>query len=127
MARKLFKAKLKTAGKTPEELLKEYDGPKPSDEFIQNMIKANDSIDGLEVVLMDHWSGEDYSMVAWQEKDNDVFRDFIYQSEQDEFFGSYVDDREEFLKDWDSGDYSPMGSLTFGTYEVEILGELEGK
>lgn len=127
MARPIYIAKLKTAGKTHEQILAEYEGPRPSDEFIQNIKKAYDSIDGLEVAVLKSGISEGYVIGGWQGKDDHLFRDFIYQAEQDEFFGTYVDDYEGFLKAWMSGEYEPMGSLTFDHKEVEILEKLEAK
>jgi hypothetical protein len=42
----------------------------------------------------------------------------------------YVEDCEEFLKDWNSGEYEPAGSLVFNSEDIEIIQELlrkEGK
>lgn len=41
------------------------------------------------------------------EKDKELH----YMFEQDSSFGLYIDDREEFDKDWDSGDYEQDGSI----------------
>jgi len=120
----LFKAKLNTGGKTPEQIKSAFDGPEPSEEEIQNWIKAYDLIAGIEVVVMKDWSGNGYCLVAWQDKDDEKIREFIYQAEQDEMFGSYVNEREEFIKDWDSDEYSPAGSLLFNSEDVEIIEEL---
>lgn len=123
---KLFRVKLKTAGKTPDQILSAYDGPKPNEEEVKNLIKAYDSLDGIEVVVSKSLISDGYCLAAWQNKDENLIRDFVYQAEQDEFFGSYVDDREEFIKDWESDDYSPPGSMVFENDDVEIIEELSG-
>lgn len=124
---RLFKVILKTAGKTEEELLKQYEGPKPSDKFIKDMKKAYDSLDGLEILAMKSFVSDGYIAIGWEEEDDHLIRDFIYQAEQDEYFGTYVDEREEFLNDWKNCDYDPMGSLSFSAEEVEIIEQQEGE
>jgi hypothetical protein len=121
----LYKAKLHTGGKTPEQIKSDFDGPEPNEKEIQNWIKAYDLIAGIEVAVMKSRSGSGYCLVSWQKKDDEKIRDFIYQVEQDEMFGTYVNEREEFIKDWDSGEYSPAGSLVFNSEDVEIIEELK--
>lgn len=124
---KLYRAKLHTGGKTPEQIKSSFDGPEPSEEEIKNWTKAYDLADGLEVIVTRSWTGSDYSLIAWDEKDDENIREFIYQVEQDGMFGTYVDEREEFIKDWESGEYSPAGSLVFDEKDVEIIEELKTK
>lgn len=124
---KLFNAKLNTKGKTPEQILSDYAGPKPSDNEVQSWIKAYNSISGIEVVVMESWLGEGYTLAMWNPENDELIRDFIYQAEQDPYFGSYINAREEFIKDWESNDYSPSASLSFNKEDVEIIGELKRK
>jgi hypothetical protein len=124
-SKRIFKAVLKTAGKKVEELFNQYEGPKPNKKFIMDMKKAYESIDGLKILVMKSFISDGYIAIAWEEEDDHLIRDFIYQAEQDEYFGTYVDERDEFLKDWKTGDYSPMGSLSFSSEEIEIIEEME--
>ncbi|GIN89878.1 hypothetical protein J22TS1_09290 [Siminovitchia terrae] len=39
---------------------------------------------------------------------------------EDEMFGTYIDQRDEFLRDWESEEYSPTGSLVFKEEDVEV-------
>ncbi len=43
-------------------------------------------------------------------QDDEKICDFVYQIEQDKLFGLYVNQREEFLKDWDAEEYDPAGA-----------------
>ncbi|MFL0365351.1 hypothetical protein ACH0BF_20295 [Pseudobacillus sp. 179-B 2D1 NHS] len=128
---KLYRAKLHTGGKTPEQIKSSFngpfDGPEPSNEEIQVWSKAYDLADGLEVIVKKSWTGNDYSLIAWDDTDDEKIREFIYQVEQDGMFGTYVDEREEFIKDWESGEYCPAGSLLFNEKDVEIIEELKQK
>lgn len=126
----LYKARLKTAGKTPEQIKADYEGgigPLPSDEEIQSWIKVYDLISGTEITAMKSPLSDGYCPVAWDEIDDDKFREFVYQAEQDPYFGTYVDEREEFLNDWKTGEYCPTGTLTFDSADVEIIEEIKGK
>jgi hypothetical protein len=124
----LYKAKLHTAGKTPEQILKGYDGLTPSDEVVQGIIKAYNLIDGLEVVVSNSFYGKDtYTLIIWNKSDDDKFKEFSYLLEQDPFMGTYVNEREQFDKDWDSEQYEPPGSLSFQKSDVEIIVKVEQK
>jgi hypothetical protein len=123
-----YKARLKTGGKTPEQIKADYDGglgSAPSEEEVQNWIKAYDLISGIELIVMKHPISDGYVPVSYDEEDDCKIRDFVYQAEQDPYFGTYINERDEFLEDWKSGDYSPMGSLTFSSDDVEIIEELK--
>jgi hypothetical protein len=122
----LYKARLHTAGKTPEQLLKGYDGSTPSDEVVQGIIKAFNLIDGLEVLVSNSFYGKDiYTLFLWNEADDDKFKKFSYLLEQDPFMGTYVDEREQFEKDWYSDKYEPPGSLSFQTSDIEIIEQIK--
>lgn len=79
---------------------------------------------GIEVVVLKSQISDGYCLVAWDKKDDMKMRDFIYQIEQDPFFGTYVNEHEEFLKDWESKEYEPCASFTFETKDVEIIEKL---
>lgn len=130
MFEKLFKAKFKTAKKTLEQLKGEYTDSLPSDKELLALLEAFRNLDGVEVVVYERHSigADNYGVFAWDEGNELVdakIRDFFYQIEQDDLFGQYIDDREEFLSDWKSGEYSPVGSLAFEKYDIEIIEELQ--
>jgi hypothetical protein len=121
-----YKAKFKTAGKTAEQILKDFTfGPKPSDEVIQGIIKAYDLIDGLGVAVMDNFTDDGYLLAGWNKKDEERIKELIYAFEQDPVVGTYVDDRDQFEKDWDAGDYDSPGSLSIDKDDVEIIEQLK--
>ena len=70
---KMFKAILRTAGKTPEDIKQMYDGsvgPEPSEEEIQGYIDVYNKLDGLEVVVYDRGQlgVADYGLYVWQKR-----------------------------------------------------------
>jgi len=126
---KMFKAILQTAGKTPEDIKKMYDGsvgPEPSEEEIQGYINVFNKLDGLEVVVYDRSNLDvaDYGLYVWQEKDDECIRELFYQAEQDPYFGTYVNERDEFIKDWEAEEYEFGPSPTFSADDVEIIEEI---
>lgn len=120
----VYKAKLHTAGKTPEQILKSFNfGPKPSDEVVKGIIKAYDLADGMEVYVTDSFDNG-YSLLSYRKSDESKFKEIIYAFEQDPFVGTYVGEREQFNKDWDAGEYEAPGSLSLDKEDVEIIEKL---
>ena len=118
-----FKAKLRTGGKTIEQIKNEFAsfGEPLSDEEAEKWVAVNDLIDGMEVVVMESFDKENFYLVAYDDADESKIRDFIYQAEQDDYFGSYIDMREEFLNDWNSNNYEPNGSLSFSPEVIHSI------
>ncbi|MED3575799.1 hypothetical protein [Cytobacillus praedii] len=126
----LYKAKLKTGGKTPEQILATYEGPdqigpKPDDKEVQAWIKVFNDLDGIEVLVLKSFTGEDWALASWMADDDEKVMEFVYLAEQDPYFGSYVDERKEFINDWKSEEYEPAGALVFAVTDVEIIEELK--
>ncbi|MGM7634188.1 hypothetical protein [Bacillus sp. Hm123] len=124
---KLFKGKLKTGDKTPEQVRNEFDGWDPSDQEIQSWIKAYNLVDGIEVVVMESWLHEGYILAGWDDDVDEKVREYVYLVEQDPVFGAYVDEREEFINDWKNERYESAGSLVFKPEDVEIIEQLKRK
>lgn len=120
---KLFKAKLCTGGKTADDIISDFEGD-VSEEEIRDWQHALNLIDGKEIIVTKILKDR-YTLVSWMDEDDEAFRDYIYQAEQDDMFGTYIDDREEFLKDWKNEVYEPTGSLGFDKKDVEIIEELK--
>ncbi|UKJ43480.1 hypothetical protein [Lysinibacillus sp. ACHW1.5] len=126
---KIFKAILRTAGKTPDDIKQMYDGsvgPEPSEEEIQGYIDVYNKLDGLEVVVYDRgqFGVADYGLYVWQKEDDERIRELFYQAEQDPYFGTYVNERDEFIKDWEAEEYEFGPSPTFRADDVEIIEEI---
>lgn len=122
---KLFQARFKTGGKTPEQIIESYSSSKPDNGEIQRWIEAYNIIDGLEVAVMEGVLGDGFHLIGWNEKDDHKVRDFVYAAEQDPIFGTYIDEYEEFCKDWKSEKYEPVGALTFVSSDIEIVEEIK--
>lgn len=120
----IYKGVLRTSGKTDEQIKESFNNEFGSitQEEMNDYKKMMDIVDGLEVFVTDSfYGGDSYSLVSWVEKDNDKWKEFVYLAEQDSMFGTYVDEREQFDKDWDMEEYEPNASLVFNKDDVEIL------
>ena len=85
---KIFRAHLRTAGKTVEDIKKMYDGSdgqEPSKEEIQRYINVLNSLEGLEVLVFDrsHLGESDYGLYLWKKEDGERIRELFYEAEQD--------------------------------------------
>lgn len=131
---KIYKGKFKTAGKTNEEIMSEYDesiGPLPTNEELELWKKTLIAIDGAEVYITDSIFGTEdrMALVGWPQKSDSAIKEFVYAAEQDPMFGKYQDEREQFNRDWVADEYEPVASLTVSASDIEIieqLGEFNG-
>ena len=82
-------------------------------EDIERSLKAKKLLNGQVAILSSETfglDGADYPIYGLE--NDDVFKEYVWLLEQDPVFGTYIDDRESFDKDWENGDYSPDGVLT---------------
>ncbi|MBN6889919.1 hypothetical protein ACUXCC_003456 [Cytobacillus horneckiae] len=126
----LYRARLKTAGKTPEQILADYEGPnqigpKPDEKEVNSWIQVYNILHGIEVIVAKDFVGDDYVVTSWKDEDDNKIMEYFYLAEQDPLFGTYFEEREEFLKDWKSNEYCPSATVIFAKNDVEIIEKLE--
>lgn len=92
----------------------------PDDPDYQLWKKIYEYMDGETAIVMKSTSG-DGTYLFLGLKDKEKNKELHYMFEQDSFIGVYIDDREEFDKDWDSGDYEPDGCHYLNPENVEFL------
>lgn len=119
MEYKLQKAILHTSGKDADNEMEKYS--QEEREIMQQYMAA---WDGVHVTVSNFLDGE-YSVVGWPPEWDEKAKEAIYLMEQDPTFGKYVDDREQFEKDWAAGAWEPGGSIVFSPDMVEIIGDLK--
>lgn len=112
---RLIRAILHPKQKTAEEFKEEY--PDMSDEEIAYAIKINEMLDGQEAIVSPH--GENYDLIGLV--DPVLNKEVSYQLEQDPECGSYINNRDQFNKDYDSKNYSADFFHYFEKNEVEEL------
>jgi len=114
--RKIREAKLKTQGM--------YADLDHNDADYLLWVKIAEYMDGETALVIESSSGSgEYVFLAL--KDEKKNKELIYMMEQDRMFGCYIDDREGFDEDWDSGEYEPAGCHYLAPENVELL-ESEG-
>lgn len=119
---KLIFAILHTSDMTVEKIKAE--SPEVSDADAQNLANVFAIMDGQKSVLLPSWADDnDYSFVGLADRSTD--RELSYRMEQDSFVGCFVDQREEFDTEYDSGNYSRDVSFCFNKKYAEVIPEKE--
>jgi len=120
----LFEAILHTGGKTAEKLRVEF-GDVTEDE-IQSYIKILDAMDGQKaLVATSLLDPNEYAYMGLL--DETQGKEVTYLMEQDPMMGCYIDQREQFDRDYDSGNYCPEGVWTLKKENVEIIGPFKAQ
>ncbi len=120
---KVVKCRLKTGGKSIEEIRERYKGQGMVYRDFENIQRANEQFDGL-TVLLSLWSydhHESYHLHNWEPTDDERIMMAIYYSEQVHPFPQYKNDLESFKKDWAAGTYSSDCALCFEPADVEEI------
>lgn len=123
---KIVRARLKTGGKTVQEVREKLTGRGFTVRDFQSIIKAGNYLDGLEVWLT-LWSYDNHSkwhLWNWKKEDDEKVMLAMYQAEQFHPYANYrayKDNFELFKQEWDAEEYDPGASYTFEFDEVEVL------
>lgn len=121
----IYRATLHTGGKTREQVKQQFDTPATEKE-IDETLEYYNKLDGATVFVTEGLF-KSYDLISWPEEESKRMKEAIYLVEQDSMFGTYIDQREEFDADWEAGNYSPSGILTFDKADVEIIAEIKVK
>lgn len=115
----LFEAILHTGGETAEQFRAEE--PDVTDDEIQCYIKIFDAMDGQRAIVVPSFFGpNEYNYGGLL--DEAQGKEVAYLMEQDPMMGCYIDQREQFNRDYDSGEYCPVATWTLKKEQVEIIG-----
>ncbi|KUF37427.1 hypothetical protein [Lysinibacillus sp. F5] len=118
----LYQLKFNTAQMTVETIRDMYTTMPPANEELEALLKAYHNLHGNEFLgLCFGYASDSWSIHTWNDENDDAIRDFVYQIEQDEMFGTYHDAREEFLSKWANGEYEPSASWHIPKAFVEVI------
>ncbi|MEK3699326.1 hypothetical protein NYE33_20350 [Paenibacillus sp. FSL R10-2199] len=118
----IYKLRFNTSSKSADEIKASYDSNHPSTEVLEKMAEAFRNLNNTEVVGAEwDYSPNTYSVYGWDDNDDEKFKELIYWIEQDDFFGSYNDDRNRFETDWKAGDYEPAAALHFDKSDFVVI------
>lgn len=125
---KIILCRLKTGGKTIQEIRERHKGQGLTYRDFENIQKANEQFDGLKVQLSvwDYDNGEYYHLFKWEIPDDEKMMIGVYYAEQTHPRPIYKDNFEEFRRDWLSGEYDSRAALVFhrdDVEEIEIISE----
>lgn len=120
---KIIRCRLKTGGKSIQEIREKYKGQGMVYRDFENMQKANEQFNGLTLLLSlwDYDKHESYHMHNWEQDDDERVMMAIYYSEQVHPYPRYKDDLESFKADWAAEKYDPGCVLCFDPADVEEL------
>ncbi|MER2039696.1 MAG: hypothetical protein ABS944_16235 [Solibacillus sp.] len=122
----LYRLRFKTAHKTAEDIKKDYSSNPPSIELLEQIAESYRNLDGAEAVgAAWEYSPDSYSIYAVEKEADEMLKEFTYLQEQDELFGNYINDREQFNEDWANEKYEAMGAMHFDRTDFEVLEELK--
>lgn len=120
---KIIKCRLKTGGKSVEQIRAKYTGQGMVYRDFENIQRANEQFDGL-ILSLSLWNYDGHSryhMSGWEPADDARIMMAIYYSEQIHPYPRYKNDLEKFNADWKAGTYDPGCSLNFDKEDVEEL------
>lgn len=121
---KVVRCKLKTGGKTVEQIRESCKGQGLVYRDFENLKKMNDMFSGLivELSLWAYDNHESYHLDNWKSEDDEKVMMGIYYAEQLHLFPRYKNNLEKFKADWKSMNYHFEGSsLVFPPSDVEEL------
>lgn len=120
---KVIRCRLKTGGRTIDELRERYKGQGLTYRDFENIQRANEEFNGL-VVLLSLWAydnHESYHLHNWDPVDDERMMMALYYSEQVHPYPRYKNDLEKFKTDWAGQTYDPGAVFCFPPEDVEEI------
>ena len=120
---KVVLARLKTGGKTVEQIRDELKGQGFTWNQFKHMKESYDLFDGLELYLS-LWAYDGHSawhLYNWKQEDDERVMNAIYHAEQFNPFPAYLKDYEKFVADWKAETYDPGCVFTLPLDAAEVL------
>lgn len=124
---KLARVQLHTAGKSESYYENMRADASLTAEELEHVKKADELFDGL-IITASLWSYDrhrNWHLWGWKKADDERMMRAMYEAEQYNLCGSYIDDFEGFKKDWQAGGYDSGCVFTFPIGDVEVLEVLQ--
>lgn len=96
----------------------------PETEY-QRRINLGKAFNGLRAVITEEILGKEFALCYIHPEDREKAKEAYYIAEQAPYFGSYINKRKEFERDWAAGIYEPDYTIKFHRKEVNIIEKLE--
>jgi len=120
---KVIRCRLKTGGKSIEQIREENKGQGLTYRDFENIQRASEEFDGLivQLSLWDWDKHESYHLHNWDPADDERMMMGIYYSEQVHPVPRFKNDLDRFKAVWAAGEYDPGCPLCFPPSDVEEL------
>lgn len=92
----------------------------PETEY-QRRIDLGKAFDGLRAVITEEILGKEFALSYIHPEDREKAKEGYYIAEQAPYFGSYINKRKEFERDWEAGNYEPDYTIKLHRKEVQII------
>lgn len=120
---KVIRCRLKTGGKTIQQIREQYKGQGLTYRDFENIQRANEEFNGL-VVLLSLWDYDhhaSYHLHNWEPVDDERMMMGLYYSEQIHPYPRYKNNLDKFKADWAGQTYDPGAVLCFDPADVEEI------
>ncbi|WOO34931.1 hypothetical protein R2R35_14110 [Anaerocolumna sp. AGMB13020] len=91
----------------------------------QRRINLGKSLHGLRAVITEELLGKEFCLCYIHPEDKEKAKEAYYIAEQAPYFGSYINNRKDFERDWAAGTYEPDYTIKLHRKEVQIIGKIE--
>ena len=120
---KVVKGRLKTGGKTIQEIRERCAGQGMTYRDFENIQRANEYFDGLIIraTLWEYDQHSGYHLQDWNAPDDEKMMMALYYSEQVHPFPRYKNELEKFKADWAAEKYDPGAAIVFHPADVEEI------
>lgn len=120
---KIITCRLKTGGKSAENIERKYQGQGLEASDIENMQKAFEILDGmvLELYLCEDDNCKEYNLYSWRDEDDEKMMRALYHFEQVHPYPRYKNDFKRFKDAWEKGEYEAEAILSFDPEVVEEI------
>ena len=96
----------------------------PENEY-QRRINLSKAFNGLRVVITKEILGKEFALCYIHPEDREKAKEGYYIAEQALYFGSYINKRKKFERDWAAGIYELDYTIKLHCKEVQIIGKIE--
>ncbi|MBU5438312.1 hypothetical protein KQI42_09845 [Tissierella sp. MSJ-40] len=120
---KIIKCRLKTGGKTIEEIREKNKGQGLAYRDFKNIQRAYEQFDDviLYLSLWDYDNYESYHICGWDDEFDEKMMMGVYYAEQIHPFPQYKGKLQTFIADWKAKRYDPGCAICFNREDVEEL------
>jgi hypothetical protein len=126
MSIEAVKCRLRTGGKTAEQIRERYAGQTFTDEEIAAIQQSHAEFDGLILTLARLDDKEGYFILSCDAEHLERVKSGLYYAEQVSPFPYYLNDRESFERDWAANEYAPDCAFVFDPADVEEIEPVSG-